>query len=169
MDGKESDSLFVEKMWLKHHNLVKWTTWKIVKKYGGDFDELFSEALVLFTVACQRYEPYVGTIQNWIGFSVYKGLLEIKRTEARRLNITGTMSDDLRFISSEPCPFEAIWTDLSDDSQSVLTLLFGLEGVRAFKNKSLAKLTLRTSLRTEKGWSNDKVNDCFREIEAAFN
>lgn len=162
-----SDSLFVEHAWSQHENLVRFHVWRIIKKYGGDFDELFSEALCLFVQAMEVYEPIAGTVQSWINFTIYKGLLEVKRTEARRLRITGPVSDDLSSVYCRQCFLEELYKDLSTDSQDVLSLLFALD-VQKFKNKSLAKLTLRQTLKDEMNWTNERINECFKEIEDAL-
>ena len=161
-----ADSLYVEQCWEQHHNLVKWTTWKVIKRYGGDFDELFSEALVLFTDATLDYEPILGSLSNWIQFKVFHGLKEIKRTEARRLRIAGPMSGDLSAIYKHDSYSESLLRDLSEDARFVLAVFRSLDLSR-FKNKSLAKIELRKAL-WEEDWDNDKVNECFREIEEAL-
>lgn len=157
----------VEHAWSKHHDLVKWHTWRIIKRYGGDFDELFSEALVLFTQAVQSYEPILGELPNWIGYSVWHGLLEIKRTEARRLNITGAVGSDLTGVHKQEGGLSSLWRDLSTEAQDLLGVLFDMD-VSMYKNKSLAKCKWRQVMREDHGWDNQKISRCFREIEEAL-
>lgn len=168
MNEADSDTLFIEQVWEEHHNLVHWHVWRAVKRYGGEFDELLSEALVLFTDAVQKYEPICGSVQNWIGFCIWHGLQEIKRTEARRLRITGLMGNDLANVFSRDCPIECLEKDLSEESKDVLAVLFSLDEIESYRNKSLAKLTLREALKENKGWTNAQINRCFKEIEEAL-
>jgi hypothetical protein len=158
----------MENAWGMHEDIVRWMIWKIIRTYGGDYEELLSEAFVLFAKAVKTHNPNLSSVSTWIGYTVYHGLLEIKRTEARRLNITGPVSSlsDLRDIVNPKDSLSDLWKILSPDSQCVLNVLFGMRGLERFKNKSLAKLSLRKELLSN-NWSSEKVNRCFREIEAA--
>lgn len=153
--------------WVQYEDLVKWTVWKIVRKYGGDFEELYSEALVHFTEAVQCYEPYCGKLSNWISFRVYKGLQEIKRTQARRLRITGAVGraeDNL--VNAKRDFWSEINRAISVEAQQVLEVLLHVESRGKYngKNWSILKAATRSVLKKEHGYTNDLVNLCYSEI-----
>lgn len=154
--------------WEQYEQLVRWVTWKVIKRYGGDYDELFSEALVAFTEATQSYDPNLGSLSNWIHIKCYKALQELRRTEARRNSITGPFVslDEIKTIYSSKSVFEDLWSILSDEAQTVLDLLFHLD-CSQYKNKSFAKLSVRSTL-MRKGWHKEEINQCFKEIEQAL-
>lgn len=158
----------VSAAWKQHEDLVRWSTWRIIRRYGGDFDELFSEALVLFTSAAQSYDPKMGSFSNWITFRIYKGLQEIKRSEARRLRIAGPRVglDHASNMEQKTGLMEELSKLLSSESLEVVNILFSLDDSQ-FKNKSLLKLFLRKTLR-QLDFSNEKISECFSEIEAAL-
>lgn len=157
--------------WDDHKHLVYWTTWKAVKRYGGDFDELYSESLVLYEQAKRSYNPSLGSASNWICFQIFKGLQELKRNEARHKAITGQIEK----LGSRDVPnrkrvhlFDKIWSEASEETRTVLQVILGLDlGKGRFKNKSLAKLLIRQTLKGI-GYTNEQVDSCFREIEVAL-
>lgn len=163
---KASTSHPTNDLWHSHEKLVQWTCWRILRRYGGDFDELFSEALVLYVEAVNSFEESRGSMSNWITFKVFKGLQESKRVQARRLRITGPMESVPTSIGEQEGFLEGLWKNLSHESRDVLGILFDLD-TDQFKNKSLAKLHLRCTLQ-RLGHSVDHINACFAEIEAAL-
>lgn len=163
---KASTSHSANDLWATHEKLVQWTCWRIIKRYGGDFDETFSEALVLYVEAVNSFEQSRGSLSNWISYKVFKGLQETKRVQARRLRITGPMENVPATISKQEGFLSGLLKNLSTESQDVLAILFDLD-TDQFKNKSLAKLHLRCTLQ-RLGHSADRINACFSEIEAAL-
>ena len=155
-----------EQLWIEHEKLVHWIVWRVCKRYGSDYDELYSHALVLFSEAAHLYESRVGSFSNWLTFRTYKGLQEIVRTDARRLRITGPVKEANELIPNRRDWLGKLIGDLSEDSRIVLEILFDLDTSK-YKNKSLCKLELRRILRAQ-GVGNQKISDCFREIEAAL-
>jgi len=156
--------------WAEHEPLLKSIVWRVSQKYSFyDSEELYSEALLAYAQALELYEPYFGSIEKWIHFRVWKTVLEIVRTRARRLNITGRIHSDPTQIYSKPNSLLSLVKDLSKDSQQALCLLFELDTSQRALNKSLIKLKWRTSIKRRLGWENGKINSCFSEIEAAIN
>jgi hypothetical protein len=154
--------------WSKHEGLARTITWRVVREYGGDYEELFSESLVLFVQACKTWEKDKGSLSNWLAWKIYRGLQERKRTEARHKSITGPIADGelLGSLFHHDKNIDLIWKDLSDDSRLVLHILFGMDV--KFRNTSLVRMSLRLKVQKETGWGNHKVTNCFREIEAAL-
>lgn len=152
--------------WGVHEELVKWTTWRIVKRYGGDFEECYSQAIVHFLEAIHLYQPCKGSLSNWIHYKVYKELQETKRTQARRLGYTGALLD----TDKVPIVEKRSWLDglvklLSEEAKEALFVILTLD--EDFHNKSLYKLKARQLLR-EQGYKNKTITSCFKEIEAAL-
>lgn len=151
--------------WDAYKDLVKWTCWRIVRRYGGDYEECYSEALVHFVEAVQDYEPILGSLSNWISYKVYRGLQETKRTRARRLGYTGAW---VEADESVPCRgdwFGSFCSLLSSEAQVAAKVLVELDV--GFYNKSIWKLEARRKLK-KLGYDNELVNKCFSEIEAAI-
>lgn len=155
------------KTWAQYEQLVRWTTWRIAKRYNYDFEELYSEALVLYTQAVQSFDECNGSASNWIRFRIYKGLQEVVRTRARRLNITGPISNELsRVADSEDSFIATLWKEVSTDAQQALGILFDLD-VSKLLNQSKVKLRWRVAL-MDLRWTPDRIESCFAEIDAAL-
>lgn len=153
--------------WKDHEELVKWTVWKIVKKYGGDFEETYSEALLLYVEAVQLYDESRGSsLSSWVGFRLYKELQETKRNTARRLGYTGAwLNIDKTSVTHKESWLDGLVKLLSVEAQEALFVILELNNV--YHNKSLFKLKARRKLR-EKGYKNESITSCFEEIEAAL-
>lgn len=157
----------VDKAWTSQEKLVKWITWKIIRRYGGEFEELYSEACLLFVQAVQDFDESKGVkLSTWTTIKVYRGLQDLIRVRAARRRLVGK-DQKLRDYEQNPSFISTLLKDLSNESKTIVMLLFDFDSERTFKNKSLFKALVRNVMK-DRGLSNEEVDHCFMEIEAAL-
>src|SRR5437867_3962889 len=54
------------------------------RRYGGAFEDLYSEACELFVICYESFRPELGAFTTWCTWKVQKGLLEKTRRRAYR-------------------------------------------------------------------------------------
>src|SRR3990167_6357578 len=97
-------------------------------RYGGDWNELVSEANEHYTRALTTYDPTRAKLTTHIGYRIWKGLLETARTKGRRANILKQVDSDLDGHCSR-CPFDPtlFLSELSEDAALIVSIVWGGE------------------------------------------
>ena len=141
--------------------------------YGGNTDDLFGEATLHFLKAYTSYNPKY-SFSTWVRFKVWKGLLESKINECRRIASIrrryDQFKDRFKYRSKEAHmepvdpstnPIQNILEAISSDAKTVVRLV----------------LTTPMNIKTKKslwnylngiGWSANRIAASFTEITNAL-
>jgi len=146
---------------------IRATTWKFCRVYKGDFDEAIGNANLFFMEAYHNYDPETGVpFEQYVTFYVWKNLLSIKRTAARRHRILPQCQlTDLKANTIEASNgkiFQVEELGLSQESKTIIKYIMA--------KPSCVRLT-RTSIKRElqrQGWTRTKIAECFEEISNAI-
>jgi hypothetical protein len=156
--------------------LIHHTVHSFVKRFGGDYDELRSDANTLFMEADESYTEDKGSYSNHIRYRVWMGLLEDMRKRIARQNRLPRKGVDLRLYVA---PFARPQFDqaevekrLSEDARAVLRLVLdspidveaSLTQHGNIRTGGSWRRALREFLR-DVGWSMSRVTESFNELK----
>lgn len=149
--------------------LIYSTCIKFQRKYGGDVEELASEANVYFMEAYITYDLSKGPFSQWVRFRVSRCLLETVRNAARRNSRLGRVALDLTTV-----PVTA--KNMTADVKALVEVLpieeaEIVEMVLAAPTQGLKPETVRAELRRhlkERGWSKTRIKQAFDSIASAL-
>lgn len=152
-------------------NLIRHTVWKFQRGHGGDFDDLFSRANVIFMEAFFSHNENKASFPTWLCFKIRKGFLEMEREGCKKRLPRADLDDVIGERSTgPPRPFCEVLSELSNDAQTIVELLLELpEGLQDSMLKHgthprHSQAALRVYLKTFFGWTETHVIDTFREI-----
>jgi hypothetical protein len=141
------------------------TCHKFQSKYGGDFEELVSEANEYYMDARRSYDPKKAKLITWVGFRIYKGLLETRRRWAYRNNrvAMGQLAHDP--VQQERFRLDRLIKEVSQDAQKVLRIVLGNDPPirKAIPFRSALVEFLRGL-----GWAGERIIETFLEIKEAL-
>ena len=151
-----------------------YTAYKFWRKYGGDINEAISYADECFMDAYLRYNIGKGQFKKWLKIVVWGNLLSRRRRELRNQKRLGKriplekIEDDnsfnlSRFIEDLPSGDARYVTRLVVDPPESLNLPEG----RNIRRESM-RVRLRSYLKV-RGWTSQRVNKAFDEIQSALN
>jgi len=152
--------------WDLFEGLVIETTTQFRSKYGGDPDEIFSEAQELFLKACGEHEEARSPLPVWIRLRIWYGLKNYWNKERRRKNKCRELKDV--HAIREPRQFH---TDgLDEHSMMMLNAVIqpdvNLECFICEQGKP-TKRNIRRGLKEyfrEQGWTQRRITKSFRRI-----
>ena len=147
--------------------------WNFRERFGGDFDELLSQAGEYFMGAYQTYDSNRGAFTTWVYHSVYRRLWNHRRTEnKRRQTLTynsKVMEEAGKTTNGHPFDWELLLKDLTSDAKIVIQLIYDtpddLEQMRG--EGRLGRRLIRSYLR-ELGWTTRRVTESFGEIKTVL-
>lgn len=169
------------------------------QRYGGDLDDLFSEANKLFLLAHARHDSTRGKLSTCVYHSIYRGLRDIQRRERKRLGerkekqIKAHKEISLEVLinhmdnaeQARPDEFieknkdsldniNSILCELEEDSKQIVNIiLFPPEDfffeVSEHNNPLDWKDTLQDYLRFQLKWNIERINKSFKELETVLN
>lgn len=136
-------------------------THQFQRRYGGDWDELVSEAHEHYSRALTTYDSTRAKITTHIGYRIWKGLLETARTKGRRGRLLQQIDMDLG-TWREKGQFNPrmFLSELSNDAALVVSLVWAAE------RKPGKRRVIRHLLSL--GWAAERVLESFREIREAL-
>jgi len=164
------------------------TCHKFVSRYGGDLDECFADASLLYMRALRAYDPNKGgsfsTILRW---HVWGGLLDNLRKQAGRNSRFTRQAEEHIHVAPDRSHFDvmAFKRSLSKDASLVIHLLIatpgdlqliaksaGIDATSSLAKKKdpnyrLVKLGITRWLR-EWGWEYSRIVKSYREIAEAI-
>jgi len=160
--------------------------------YGGDLDDLFSEAQETFLLAHMRHDELKSSLNTWIYFIVSHRLQEYCRRETRRLHGCKNVSlenlmvknyhEHTAFIVPVPLQMEAkekrkdlemLLSQVGDDCKNIIYLIlfppqdFEEEASRQ-KKPSQWKNFIREYLRFNMKWTINRTKKAFNELKRAM-
>jgi len=156
--------------------------------YGGDLDDLFSEAQEIFLLAHMRHDELKSSLNTWIYFIVSHGLKDYCRRESRRLH--GCKNVSLENLTSRnptsilPVPIkleakkkrkdlEVLLSQVGDDCKNIIYLIlfppqdFEEEASRQ-KKPSQWKNFIREYLHFNMKWTINRTKKAFNELKRAM-
>ena len=151
----------IHKIVLTHH-----------QTYGGDLDDLFSEAQEIFLMAHMRHDELKSGLTTWIHIIVSHGLQEYCRQETRRLH-------GCKNVSPVPIKLEAkkkrkdlevLLSQVGNDCKNIIYLIlfppkdFEEEAQRQ-KKPSQWKNFIREYLRFNMKWTINRTKKAFDELK----
>jgi len=155
---------------------------KAVTRYGGDFDDYFSEAKLAFLSATRSHRERGGNMDftTWLLRVVWFALKDVVKRKMRRHNSRPTEALSAEHAATltdaQPVPgqFSEFLEDLSEDARLAVQLC--LEMPEEIARIAAAKgdtdcnrrSTLRGYLKDTLGWSSARVAECFGEIRDAL-
>ena len=149
----------------------------IQRKYGGEFDELASEANLHFMDVYNTHDRGRGTLEGDVVFRVYHRLLETKETEARRrrhLNAVEATEENIMAHDEPWFDFQDFLCGLGRDGAEVVNMIFNpppevdLAVVeRGEPNPNNIRAAVKEYLRDVK-WSLARIRDSFRDVREAL-
>jgi hypothetical protein len=153
------------------------TVHKFIRRYGGEYDELFANANTLYMQARQNYASDRGTkFSTWLRYYVWKNLLEELRHNVSRNKRLPRVSVELTTCSVKaPVEYdtEILLKRVSPEAAQVLRLILDApsEVREAIAAKGDQPRNWRSMLRStlkDLGWTLDQIEDSFAEIWRAL-
>ena len=148
--------------------LIYQTVGIVQKEMGGDFEELKSEAFVIFVQADESYDPNQSEYTTWIRFKVYHKLYNFRKKEMRAKRIR---PEDYNKTALHDNLGE-ILADLPNDARTIVDLflqtpqelmdLFELSGGNVKDVMSVTAGYLKSF-----GWSRRRICTAYKQIGKA--
>lgn len=166
---------FVEETYAECEAILYYTVRKFKRKYGGNFEDLLSEAHSLYMDACTSYNPERCAFKTWVRNKIWYGLSEGLRKAAMRANRLPRQAIDLTAHTARQAPSfdrDGYLEWLGKDARVVAMLAFNppfsvrLEAEsRGGEEKPAAlRYAIQKHLR-EEGWEWERVQKSFTEIK----
>ena len=146
---------------------------KVVKsfqeRYGGQWDELMSQARLYFMEAFVKHTSEMGSFTNHVYHKVWWGLLN----HWKREKLVSTRFQLGMALDHRPCPprkssinyLRGLFTSLSTDGREVVEM--ALDYAKPNFSPRQILIRLRKSL-SEMGWSRSRMQSTFEEVRSAL-
>lgn len=144
--------------YLSLRNMLCKIVLKIQNKYGGDFDDLMSEANECFMLACHSHNPNKSRLITWVHQKVWYGLLESARVHAKR-NKRYAPANLENVQSKLTFDVERLLSEVSADAANIINLI-------VYDNKDKRSAVIQHLLSI--GWAAERILESFREIKDAL-
>lgn len=145
--------------------------------YGGDFDDLFSEAQEIFLNAHQQHDEMKGKIGTWIYFFVSKRLLEKRRKDNRLkkhiksipLNHAVETEEDLE-LKVKRKDLEILLSEVGEDCKNIIYLILFPpkdfeEEFSKHKKPKYCKNFIMEYLHFDMKWHMQRIKNAFNELK----
>ena len=159
-------------------NLVRKVAWRWAKRTGMEFDELFSEACLIYLEADLTYIPKEGAVKKstYMWHMMNHRLCSLCTKETKKTMQEGSDFDELYdfYDTNMPTPEEHLlqneeWEEfvssLSAEGQAICELLLENDTYINLDSPKNARGIIR-DLMQEQGWPLRKIWNGFREIKA---
>jgi len=145
--------------------LISSTVKSFRRGYGGEWQELLSEAGEHYVDADNSYESDRARYSTWVRFKVWHGLLETHRTKCRRQGILPQdFSLNLNSVHErERFDLDKFLAELSGDAATMISLV--LESPKRYpRHKRMAVVEALLGM----GWGAERIVKTFLEIREAL-
>lgn len=151
--------------------MLKWASHNFIKKYGGDYDDMFSEAQWFFLKAANTYDPNKGTkFSTWVWNNVRSGFTDFLRKRSRRPQVA--LVADPVSPHSEPFPLWELLEGISDGAKEIVSLFYNPPSDVSFDVNERTKGKLEhekwdvaiTEFLKDTGWSAYEIVKSYDEI-----
>ena len=148
--------------YLSLRNMLAKLVLKIQHRHGGDFDDLMSEANLLFVRACHTHDSSKSRLITWVYTKVWYGLLDHVRAVAKHQQWD---CEDLDQVADKPrFNVQDLLREVSGDAADIIRLIVDDDGRDAAREKRSAVVQHLLSI----GWAADRIIESFREIRDAL-
>lgn len=178
----------LEETYLDLQRMVIKIVSKAHKRYGGDWDELMSEANRLFVLACKRHDPKRGSITTCVYIAVMRGLNDRYRRECKRLKGCHEISLDsiqmgeederhieifIKELQDTASDIKHLLMEISDDAKCVVDLVLFpprdlQEEIKACKNSTIKRRCIEEYLRFTLKWTRFRIRKVVQELREAL-
>jgi hypothetical protein len=151
------------------------------RRYGGDVEDLKSQAYLLFMKAYERYDRRKGSFSTWCYEVVYLGLLQdLRRQLHRRSRVRVVNADVDRLARKRPArqasfDLRDFLDGLSDDARLVVKTVTGTSreyrSYLQMRGDELSTFFMRNALRDllkDHGWDGARIRTAFTEVADAL-
>ncbi len=139
---------------------------KFQSRYGGDWDELHAEALWWTVVAVHQWIPSRGSLDKFISFKAWTGMLEMRRKKAKRLtlNIEDAPPEQ---IGRHHSHFMEFLDELSHDARTIVNHVLhpDLDLALMIADRDGLRVIRRALREYLNEWDAERINDAFWDIE----
>lgn len=164
----------IEQTFRDTEKLIYRTVWGVQKQFGGDFDELLSDAILHFLSACQTYRQDKGSFNNHLVINISLRLRSQLRCRRRSMKNQQTQDDDKisKALSPGRWSLEEFAEGLSNDARMLLRLLFRKTETELYL-LGVADNNCKIQTRVKKflyrnGWTRKRYREVFQEIREAI-
>ena len=148
-----------------HYQSVKKLIYSIChrfrKKYGGDWEELESEANYYYVLACKGWDEKKGKFSTHLTWKVWFGLLDMVRERARKSKRIEQL-DFRKMATRIHFDVNQFHMELSKDAVTVAKMAVGDFGNVDGRKWEITKVLL------DLGWSGKRIAKAFKEIGEAL-
>lgn len=153
--------------------LIYSTVWKVVRTYGGDFDELMSEANAAFLDAYRTFDGS-SAFTSWLRQRVWYSCVSFVRDRLDERSRYEPAEDvQIADRNRSSWSIQQMAEDLGEDALLVVKLVVetptDLE--RVYQAKGAQPRNLRSSIRqylAEAGWTAARIAESFNEVRRAL-
>jgi hypothetical protein len=149
------------------HGLIAWTVTQFWKRFGGDLDDMMSEANLKFMTVYEKWDAAKGIkLATLLKISIERQLHSRRNFFIRRKAIRTTLAFDPPAREKTPSLTEQLETAaLSIDAKTILTYIFeNASELKAFPPSQIRRKVLKPHFE-KAGWDKDRINQAFLEIE----
>jgi len=159
-------------------NLIFAVVWQVWMCYGGDIDDLASEANLIFLNIIDEHDPDRGELSTWLAYKIKKELLSHIRIKSRHLLSCISIDDELietdsNLISRDFSVMDFV-DEMSQDAHIILQLFLEIprdvlsnlleETRRIDRVQAHVRNRLKNRLR-QMGWTTQRMKTAFEQIK----
>ena len=161
--------------------MLKALAYRFIRKYGGHFDDAFSDAQAAFVdiYINNGFDPSRGkSFKAWVYYKAHMSLIDLRKVGWRRPKAELTPL----IPGKEDFPLDEWIGELNEDGQTLIRLILEgnpseeclgaiqslIEGNNVEAGAKKIRRYARHALR-QAGWDGHRINQAFRSIKAALN
>lgn len=163
--------------------LICKTVWDFIRRYGGDFDELLSEANIGFLKAYDAFDSTKGQFSTLLVVTIWRRLchtFEIKDRERHRGGVSldsetknGPLSTTIAAKQPRRFSLDEFTEGFADDAKYVLNMILNAPSdfEMIVNSKGGEARNWRSSLKShlyDIGWTATRIAETFQDIAAAL-
>ena len=163
----EMNKIAVEQTYMDVENLIRKTVWKFQKKYGGEFDELFAQANLIYMLAYNDYERGRSQFTTWLHFRIIKGLQQQLRENYKTPRINDEVTNLEEIAVFYPKKSMNLLEDLfKDDVKNLIEMAIKAYNEHGkLQSKRSVSYYIRKHLQKDLGWTVSQVNKKLKKIK----
>lgn len=159
------------------NKLPKYLASKFKERFGGDYQELLSEANEHTVHAILTHQDSLGTLSARVQHQIWYGLLQTLEKQIRREGISKTelWEDPSEILDRNHFDLPLFLREISEEAREVIGLLLELPEIEAelpdklrYKGRTGMIRDALTSTLKGLGWTAEQIRESFREIREAL-
>lgn len=161
-------------------DLIIQTVRKFTRTYGGDFDEWFGEAQLIFIKCywayangCTRGRTFDGAVKRWVWMRLFDQYRRNSQHRRKTKEVYVSLPDDQAARPRKSFDHVGFLEQLSEDAKTYAALLLDMPEDLAAMAKSRGdgphnvRSSVRSYLRERMGWTAARIRDSFAEVREA--